>query len=108
MALSEIITHGLCHKKIFLKYKPPSPYIEHVFRCSLTERDPNPDEKRYERMMFWDEIVDNHNRSTEAALRMSQELETAIRQAAKERSDEEVNKEINATYKDRKGKENES
>ena len=54
-------------------------------------------------MMFWDEIVDNHNRSTEAALRMSQELETAIRQAAKERSDEEVNKEINATYKDRKG-----
>ncbi|MDO9585681.1 MAG: hypothetical protein Q7I93_04250 [Syntrophales bacterium] len=54
-------------------------------------------------MMFWDEIIDNHVRSTEAALRMSQELETAIRQAAKERNDEEVNKEINATYKDQKG-----
>lgn len=85
------------------KYRSPSPYIEHVFRCSLTGRDPNPDEKRYERMMFWDEIFENHAESTGTALRMSQELETAIRQAAKERNDEEVNKEINATYKDQKG-----
>ena len=34
------------------KYKPPSPYIEHVFRCSLTGRDPQPDAARYERMQF--------------------------------------------------------
>jgi hypothetical protein len=79
------------------KYRPPSPYIEHVFRCSLTGRDPNPDEKRYERMQFWDEIMETHIRSTEAALRMSDELETAIRQEAKERNNEEVNTEINAT-----------
>jgi hypothetical protein len=79
------------------KYRPPSPYIEYVLRCSLTGRDPNPDEKRYERMQFWGEIFEHHAKSTEAALRMSQELETAIRQAAKECNDEEVNKEINAT-----------
>ena len=79
------------------KYRPPSPYIEHVFRCSLTGRDPNPDEKRYQRMQFWDEIMETHIRSTEAALRMSDELETAIRQAAKESNNEEVNTEINAT-----------
>jgi len=78
------------------KYRPPSPYIEHVFRCSLTGRDPNPDEKRYERMQFWDEIMENHVRSIEAALRMSQELETAIRQAAKERNGKEANQETNA------------
>ncbi|MDP2268304.1 MAG: hypothetical protein Q8K46_03960 [Deltaproteobacteria bacterium] len=71
------------------KYRPPSPYIEHVFRCSLTGRDPNPDEKRYERLRFWDEIIVNHARSTEAALRMSDELETAIRQAADENKDNE-------------------
>ena len=87
------------------KYRSPSPYIEHVFRCSLTGRDPNPDEKRYERMQFWDEIMENHVRSTEAALRMSQELETSIRQKAKKHNSEEVNKEINAT---KIGKENES
>ena len=87
------------------KYRPPSPYIEHVFRCSLTGRDPNPDEKRYERMQFWDEIMETHIRSTTAALKMSDELETAIRQAAKEHNDEEVNKEINVT---KIGKENES
>ncbi|HLA28234.1 MAG TPA: hypothetical protein VJZ49_10110 [Syntrophales bacterium] len=41
--------------------------------------------------------METHIRSTEAALRMSHELETAIHQAAKERNDEEVNAEINAT-----------
>jgi hypothetical protein len=73
------------------KYKPPSPYIEHVFRCSFTGRDPNPHEKRYERMQFWDEIMETHIRGTEAALRMSDELETAIRQAADESKDDEHN-----------------
>src|SRR3989304_6270395 len=78
------------------KYKPPSPYIEHVFRCSLTGRDPNPDEKRYERMQFWDEIMETHIRSTEAALRMSQELETMIRHEAKERNSNGDNQKTNA------------
>ena len=71
------------------KYRPPSPYIEHVFRCSLTGRDPNPDEKRYERLRFWDEIIESHARSTEAAIRMSQEIEAAIRQAADENKNNE-------------------
>lgn len=77
------------------KYKPPSPYIEHVFRCSLTGRDPHPDAKRYERMQFWDEIMETHIRGTEAALRMSQEMEKEIRQAAKERISKDVNRETN-------------
>jgi hypothetical protein len=72
------------------KYRPPSPYIEHIFRSSLTGRDPNPDEKRYERLRFWDEIIDNHIRGTEAALRMSHDLETTIRQAAKKHINEET------------------
>ncbi len=82
------------------KYRPPSPYIEHIFRCSVTGRDPNPDEKRYERLRFWDEIIDNHIRGTEAALRMSHDLETTIRQAAKMTINEE-------TETIDKGKENE-
>lgn len=73
------------------KYRPPSPYIEHVFRCSLTGRDPNPDEKRYERLRFWDEIIESHVRSTEAAIRTSQEIEAAIRQAADENKNNENN-----------------
>ena len=79
------------------KYRPPSPYIEHVFHCSITGADPNPDEKRYERMLFWDEIMEGHIRSTEAALRMSQALETTIRQETKENCDKEVNQETNNT-----------
>ncbi len=71
------------------KYRPPSPYIEHIFRCSVTGRDPNPDEKRYERLRFWDEIIVNHARGIEAALRMSHDLETTIRQAAKTHINEE-------------------
>lgn len=78
------------------KYRPLSPYIEHVLRCARTGRDPNPNAKRYERMEFWDEIMETHIRGTEAALRMSHELETAIRQAAKERNSKEANKETNA------------
>jgi len=72
-----------------------SPYIEHVFQCSLTGRDPHPDAKRYERMMFWDEIINNHIRGTEMALRMSREMEAAIRKAAKEQSGNEANQETN-------------
>ena len=75
--------------------KKPSPYIEHVLRCSLTGRDPDPDEKRYERMTFWDEIIHTHIRGTERALKMSQELEAMLRQEARERSGNEVNQETN-------------
>lgn len=77
------------------KYRPPSPYIEHIFHCSITGADPNPDEKRYERMLFWDEPLEGHIRSTEAALRMSHELETAIRQEAREKIAKEVNQATN-------------
>lgn len=70
-----------------------SPYLEHIFQCSLTGRDPHPDAKRYERMMFWDEIINNHMKSTAMALRMSEEMETAIRKAAKEHDGKEVNQE---------------
>lgn len=73
--------------------KKPSPYIEHIFQCSLTGRDPHPDAKRYERMMFWDEIINNHIRGTEMALRMSREMEAAIRRAAKEVEGKEANQE---------------
>ena len=78
------------------KYRPPSPYIEHVFHCSITGADPHPDAKRYERMQFWDEIMEGHVRSTAAAIRMSQAVETAIRQETKENGDaKEVNQETN-------------
>ena len=73
----------------------PSSYLEHIFQCSLTGRDPHPDQKRYERMMFWDEIINDHIRGTEMALRMSEEMETAIREAAKEENGKEANQEIN-------------
>lgn len=79
------------------KYRPPSPYIEHVFHCSITGADPHPDADRYERMRFWDEIMEGHVRSTEAAIRMSQAVETAIRQETKENDDaKEINQETNA------------
>jgi hypothetical protein len=44
-------------------------------------------------MMFWDEIINNHIRGTEMALRMSREMEAAIRRAAKEVEGKEANQE---------------
>ena len=73
----------------------PSPYLEHIFQCSLTGRDPHPDQKRYERMMFWDEIMNNHIEGTAMALRMSEEMEKAIRKAAKEQNGKEANQKTN-------------
>jgi hypothetical protein len=82
-------------------YKPLSPYIEHVLRCARTGRDPNPDAKRYERMEFWDEDLRSHSRNTEAALSMYKSQETETRQADQERTEIEVNKEINPTHKEK-------
>lgn len=70
-------------------------YLEHIFQCSLPGCDPHPDAKRYERMMFWDEIINNHIKSTTMALRMSEEMETAIRKAAKEQNGKEADRETN-------------
>ena len=61
-----------------------SPYIEHCLQCSSTGRDPNPDAKRYEKMSLWDEIINAHVNGMIAVLRMSQEVEAAMRARARE------------------------
>lgn len=61
-----------------------SPYIEHCLKCSIVGRDPNPDAKRYEKMSFWDEIIDAHINGMNTALMLSQEAEAAMRARARE------------------------
>ena len=89
------------------KYKPLSPYIEHVLRCARTGRDPNPEAKRYERWQFWDEIIETHAGSIEKAQRMSQNLDALLRQEAKEsgskEGSQEVNQETSATQSEKEG-----
>jgi hypothetical protein len=70
----------------------PSPYIEHVFRCSLTGRDPDPDAKRYEKWELWDEIINAHINGMNAVLRISREAETAMRAKARENNNIDSNK----------------
>ena len=59
--------------------KKLSPYIEHCLKCSITGRDPNPDDKFYRRLELWDEIINTHVRGMNAALRISQRAEETMR-----------------------------
>ena len=72
-----------------------SPYIEHGLNCSITGRDPNPDAKRYEKMSLWNEILSAHVNGMNAALRLSQKAEAAMRVRARENNQE------NKTHQDR-------
>ncbi len=65
-----------------------SPYIEHCLHCSITGRDQNPDAKRYEKMSLWDEIINAHVNGMIAVLRMSQEVEAAMRAEARENNND--------------------
>jgi len=64
--------------------KKLSPYIEHCLNCSITGRDPNPDDKFYRRLELWDEIINTHVRGMNAALRISQRAEETMRVKARE------------------------
>jgi len=61
-----------------------SPYIDHVFQCTLTGRDPHPDAKRYEKLELWDEIINAHVNGMNTLLRISQQTEAVMRAKARE------------------------
>ncbi|HOD98743.1 MAG TPA: hypothetical protein PLU95_02795 [Syntrophales bacterium] len=71
--------------------KKLSPYIEHCLNCAITGQDPNPDDKFYRKLELWDEIINTHVWGMNAALRISQQAEEAMRIKARENNDNDSN-----------------
>jgi len=71
--------------------KKLSPYIEHCLNCSITGRDPNPDDKFYRKLELWDEIINTHVRGMNAALRISREFEDAAKEEARQNKNNDSN-----------------
>jgi len=65
-----------------------SPYIEHCLKCSITGRDPNPDDKFYRKLELWDEIINTHVQGMNAGLRISRQTEAMMRAKARQNNND--------------------